>query len=265
MDIQIVSDLHLEFRPAGDYRFLVYNGANILLLCGDVCACGTAEDYSKFEQFIRHVMTMNYTHVFHVSGNHEYYSSPAVSKNNTIQKINERLTQLSKKCPKYYYLNNKAFKLKTPTGVIYIGGTTMWSKVYGGNPAAVETIMNDYNCIYIDDAKGVRKLTAGDMLKMHKKAETFLQATLAMAKKSGTRCIFMTHHKPYITDMGAPHMGYETDMTFLMGPPLILWAHGHEHKHAMKIIKWTHVIANPLGYPYQHGVNFDPYMSIVID
>ena len=49
--IQIVSDTHLEFRGE-NFQKLIKPSAPILFLLGDICACGTTEDFDIYKKFM---------------------------------------------------------------------------------------------------------------------------------------------------------------------------------------------------------------------
>ena len=54
--IQIVSDIHLEFRGE-NFQKIIKPSAPILFLLGDICACGTTDDFNIYKKFITFIST----------------------------------------------------------------------------------------------------------------------------------------------------------------------------------------------------------------
>ena len=78
MNIQIASDLHLEFhktQPAGYSGIEAVTGADVLILAGDI-ALGT-NAVSVFKDWP--------VPVLYVAGNHEYYGSDIVKVNKELR------------------------------------------------------------------------------------------------------------------------------------------------------------------------------------
>jgi predicted phosphodiesterase len=287
MKIQIVSDLHLEFRGK-DVSSILVPSAPILCMVGDICACGTKIDFDKFINFLRYY-SVKFTVILHVAGNHEYYTnSNASSKdliNNTIPQIDKRLAALNKYFPNYHYLNNSTWtyeNTRTKHKYVFVG-TTLWTfipkKVVSINGTKtitdkksankksqielaelVEKSMNDYYHIYVPyRVKGkpsYRNYTVSDMQKKHKAAVSFVKKIISSAKHHSPieyTYVLLTHHKP-LFDRSTDEQdeftyAYESDLAdVLLVPPFSVAAHGHTHIHYDKRVNNIRVVSNPKGY-----------------
>lgn len=281
MKVQIVSDLHLEFRTKKIYDILVPS-APVLCMTGDICACGSADSFSKFINFLIY-FSDKFDAIIHVAGNHEYYTAehatPADIVNNTMTEIDKKLKQLNKQFKNYHYLNNSIFEYickKTNKPYVFIG-TTLWSYVPPDIEitdkmsnksvridlrATIEKRMNDYNCIYVAVKNQqlrypYRQYKVEDMLKKHKAAVIFLKKIICNAQNSKKTYMLLTHHKPIFdrdTDKRDEYTyAYENDLAhILLVPPIRAIAYGHTHIHYDKKINGVRVVSNPKGYVNQH-------------
>jgi Icc-related predicted phosphoesterase len=255
MKIQIVSDLHLEFR--GEKFTNLFNpSAPILCMVGDICACGNPRDFQIFIKFLKYI-TPKYQLIFHVAGNHEYYTAGASSneiKINTIKDIDIKLKKLKNDFPNYHFLNNDTYELKLKNNKQYIFiGSTLWSFIPKHLYKKIEERMNDYNHIYVKtNKKIIRKFNVLDMQKKHKLAVSFIKKILDTPKLN-TNYILLTHHKPIFdrnsNEQDIYTFAYESKLqNIIIKPPLKLAAHGHTHISYNKIINKVHIISNPKGY-----------------
>ena len=80
IDIQVASDLHLEYNKVKDYKDIITPAAPILVLAGDI---GNLYEYEKLLDFLKWCCD-NFVAVLYVSGNHEFYkvyNYPILKKN----------------------------------------------------------------------------------------------------------------------------------------------------------------------------------------
>jgi len=257
--LQIISDIHLEFRDnVKGYKFLKPK-APILILCGDICPLGTSADFKRYEQFINFFYN-KFIYIIHVPGNHEYYIKSAKEKI-SMKQIDKKMKDYSKSHPKLHYLNNSIFELKIKNKLFYFVGTTMWTKVAKNQLEYIQESMNDYEYIWVDD----HKFTGLDMVNTHRKAARFLTNSIELAKKNKAAVIIITHHKPYNSvEINDYSKAYEVDMLKLMYNPVKLWCYGHTHVHDDIKINETRVVSNGLGYPYQRDVGYIPGMCVEV-
>jgi predicted phosphodiesterase len=285
MKVQIVSDLHLEFRGK-DVSSLLIPSAPILCMVGDICVCGASNEFKKFLNFLTYY-TPKFEAIIHVAGNHEYYTSsnstPKDLLNNTMPKIDKQLQLLNKQFSNYHYLNNSIWTyqcIKTKRKYIFVG-TTLWTHIPSKKviidkkknisidlPQLIQKKMNDYNYIYVphktvSNDMTYRKYTVSDMQKKHNSAIIFLKRTIQKIKEIYHKAmtnkiqppvfILLTHHKP-LFDRATDEQdeftyAYENNLaSTLLVPPFSLAAHGHTHKHYDKRINGVRVVSNPKGY-----------------
>ena len=106
--IQIVSDTHLEFRGE-NFQKLIKPSAPILFLLGDICACGTTEDFDIYKKFMT-FLAPKFKYIFHVPGNHEYYTvgNRKITTKDTVPGIDVRIRKFVKDFKNVYFLNLKS-------------------------------------------------------------------------------------------------------------------------------------------------------------
>jgi hypothetical protein len=259
LEIQIVSDLHVEFWASKSKFNFVKPSAPILALLGDICCCGAEDDFTLFKRFINEVLPL-YEHIIMVPGNHEYYFNPPKKINtpdasNTIEGIDEKIrTFFRETSPKLHYLNNNILKLPVGKNTYTIIGTTLWTWIPEDQRLAIQNQMNDYRFVYTYDGKKVQSLTSDYVANQHLKSFKYIKSQIIKAKKAGNRIIILTHHKPYKSesyDPGSLDVAYESDLSILFQQPISLWGYGHTHvaDNSMQGKIWFY--SNPKGYPKQ--------------
>lgn len=247
--IQIVSDLHLEFREGK--IAVIKPSAPILCLLGDICACGTIENFRVFLQFIKWAHSQ-YKLILHVAGNHEFYSStmPATGMSNTMPIIIARFQKIMTKLPRYKFLHNQRVKV----GDILFIGSTLWSDIPAEYAPIAKASMNDYSHIYTSSGR----LTPEDVTKMHGAAVKFIERSITFAKSRKLRCVLLTHHKPTReSTVPITRYCYESDLGRILRAPIVLAAYGHTHVHADRTVGGVRIYSNPCGYPREH-TKFEP-------
>jgi predicted phosphodiesterase len=260
--IQIISDTHLEFR-GDNFKKIVKPSAPILFLLGDICACGCDSDFETYKKFINY-LSPKFDHIFHISGNHEYYTSGNhnIGINDTIPGIDAKIRNFVKPISNVHYLNNNTARIKIGVKNYVFIGTTLWSSVSPENRKYVQSHMNDYCQIYMpnDDykkdktQKPVRKYNIDDMSKFHQKSVRYIKKEM---KTIGPKdvCVLLTHHKP-VRDKDPKDIitqAYESDLVnVIIKPPIKLAAHGHTHEKYDKIVNNVRIVSNPKGYIGEH-------------
>jgi predicted phosphodiesterase len=265
MNIQIVSDIHIEFWGKKNKYNFIKPSAPILALLGDICCCSTNEDFELFKGFINELLPQ-FEHIILIPGNHEYYfnaikmtDKPTIE--NTIEMINKKLRQFCNKTKKLHFLNNNSINLKIENQNYQIIGTTLWSNIPKDMYNIIIGLMNDYSNIFVLDkiTERIRKLCAADVVKLHNQSVKYIKSQSIKAKKNNVKLIVLTHHKPYTCENYDPkttYCSYETDLKYLLKEPIIFWAYGHTHSHDNRIINNTRLYSNPKGYPGQKKVGY---------
>lgn len=274
MELQIVSDLHLEFRP--DVIDFIERKAPILCLLGDICVCGTTKEFAVFMEFIK-IMCSKFDQVIHVPGNHEYYiQGCAADKNitNTVPAIMARLKTISKKIKNYRVMTNGMMTLSIKKKKLCIIGSTLWTHIPPEKEKEVQGMMNDYTYIHMPDqaqadqptsTMKIRRFRAADMAPMHKASVSFIKRCITIATKNKIKCVLLTHHKPFWdeADNGNDHAHCYASKLGIVRPPLCLVAYGHTHKKDRRIVNGVPVVSNPRGYPGQK-TGFDPSFVVTV-
>lgn len=273
LNIQIVSDLHLEFWTAKTNFNFIKPSAPILALLGDICCCASESDFNVFKRFITEILPL-YELILFVPGNHEYYSSNDKASE-TINQVNDKISAWFKQTsPKLKFLNCASIKIVADQ-TYQIIGATLWTFIPKDKYAVIQQSMNDYNFIRTDEpteqTKQLSKLlnkqttteprliSPEDTSNMFMKHCKYIKSQIDRSSKLGHKIILLTHHKPYTTS-GNP--AYETDLTPLM-TNVSLWAYGHTHLADSTKIGNTLVYSNPKGYPYQK-TKFNPSFVVQI-
>ena len=265
--IQIISDIHLEFR-GDNYTNLIIPSAPILCLLGDICVCGKDTDFNVFKSFISHIST-KFQHIFFITGNHEYYTTGTsnITSEYTIDGINKKIKQGLKPFKNVYFLNNETKKLSID-GINYIFiGTTLWTNVDDINKKQIENSMNDYGYIYVNDVgspfiDSVRKFRVNDMVALHNIAVKFIKESIKKIKNNAIG-ILLVHHKP-LKEPGITNQAYESDLADeIIKPPIKLVGYGHTHVKYDKMVNNVRVVSNPKGYISQK-TRYDPTYIVEI-
>ena len=258
MNIQIVSDIHAEFWESKAKFNFIKPSAPILALLGDICCCGSEDDFATFKRFINELLP-HYEQILFVPGNHEYYFNPSKKSPptyaTTIQGIEERIKAFfAETSPKLIFLNNSSISITTKKNKYLVIGSTLWSWIPEENRKKIQESMNDYKFIYTYESSKVRPITATDIANTHLKSYKYIKSQITKAKKTNQIAVVLTHHKPYLSPTYNPNtldVAYESDLLSLMEPPVILWAYGHTHVADNSTQGKTWLYSNPKGYPKQ--------------
>lgn len=260
LDIQIVSDIHAEFWPQKKKFGFIKPSAPILALLGDICCCGSDDDFEIFKRFILECLPI-YNHIIFVTGNHEYYFNPEkrstlATSINTMQGIDKKIQSFFKETApeKLHFLNNSSMVFTSKKGESYmVVGSTLWSWIPEEQRTNIQNSMNDYQHIYVEEGEKIRKVTSSDIAAIHLKNYKYIKTQILKAKKAKHKVIILTHHKPYLSDTYNPNgldPAYESDLTSLMDYP-VLWGYGHTHIADSSVRGKTWLFSNPKGYPKQ--------------
>lgn len=259
LNIQIVSDLHVEFWAHKKKFNFIKPSAPILALLGDTCCLGSDEDYLLYKRFLDEQIP-HFDHILLISGNHEYYYNSTniklVTKNNTMKACDKKLKEICKTNAKLHYLNNSTMKLKNNGKPYLIIGSVLWSWIPPEQRKAIQEKMNDYKYIYVKDnkTKHIRNITSDEIVNLHVKNRRYIQKQINKAKKQNMKALVLTHHKPYLSKNYNPEscdVAYESDLTNLIKSPVVTWCYGHTHVKDNRKINGVNLISNPKGYPRQ--------------
>jgi hypothetical protein len=249
MELQIVSDLHLEFvkSPIANWRSLVNPSAPYLALLGDICELKNKKLWIGFmEKLVPH-----FQEIFVVNGNHEYYVYNTRNSHNSSTLLdNQRQWVEDQKWTNVHVLDNESFELNDHK----ILGTTLWSLVPVWAADEVSASINDYRAITVTTMEGTRPIRVDETNHRHERSVRWLWDEIS---KSELPVIVLTHHAPLMKGTSnpiyeIPHRAmtsaFATDLSGLFKPHVKLWAFGHTHWNADFMFRRTRVYSNPRGY-----------------
>lgn len=252
MKFRVISDVHNEFYRGGHFNLPIIEGEKdmCLLMAGDIGLLHSPTNYKSFVD----EMTKRHKHVFWIEGNHEFYhgniSTHSIGK--VIQELN--------------YNNLHTQILKFDEEKIVVLGCTLWTDFDKNDPMVLfesNHRMNDFRII----RKGLEysKYKAEDAFATHHSQRKYLFEDVAELKKKGYTVIVVTHHHPSFQGVKEEYIGdllngaYCSDLSKEISETKPdYWVCGHIHKHQTYEIFDTKVFCNPVGYPHEYDVNFDP-------
>lgn len=244
MKIQVLSDLHLEYRPLE----VPDTGADLIVLAGDI---------EIGERGVRFALDeLDGRPVLYVPGNHEYYGHDLLELRARLREMTEGTN--------VHFLDGEEWIL----GGVRFLGCTLWTDflLYGEEKAqnAMELAHHhhgDFRRIRTGDDH--RRLSPHDTLAFHRHARSFLERKLEERFDGPT--VIVTHHAPTPRSLSDQYRGdllsaaFLSDLEDLMsGERVQLWIHGHTHHHVDLDVKGTRVVCNPRGYPQEHIPDFRP-------
>jgi len=254
MKIQLVSDLHLEF---GDIE-IKNNGADVLILSGDICVAADigrgemSDRKTRFVNFFERV-SKEFKNVVYVFGNHEHYHGDFVTSTEIIRTAFGHLSNV-------HILDIDSVDID---GVLFVGGT-LWTNFKNRDPVVMwdaQRMMNDYRTVR-NGSPNV--FLPEDSVLYHEQ----MLRTIDAACNGETRPIVVVgHHAPSFKSIGGRYVGdklngaYASDLVEFIEqrPQIKMWTHGHIHNSSDYMIGSTRVLCNPRGYHgYEENDGFRP-------
>lgn len=265
MKIQIVSDLHLEFK---DIDLRNEQGADVLILSGDILLgdkLRKPEAGKPYRDFLQRV-SREYPNVVYVAGNHEFYHG----------KWNATIDTIRLECEDYdnvHFLECDSVEIM---GVTFVGGT-LWTDMNKHDPLtlhAVRDMMSDF-AIITDDTSGYTKLKPATTVLRHRKTLDYIkQVVLNVREKGEGKVVVVGHHCPSHQSVHPIYAGqtlmngaYYSELSefILDRPEIVLWTHGHTHHPFDYMIGDCRVVCNPRGYVSEYGAenpNWNPFKIV---
>lgn len=258
MNIQLLSDLHLEAHP----HFVPQPapGADVLVLAGDIGSYQQGSLLSDSDFGLARFSPKGGwpTPVLMVPGNHEYDGQDFDVAHQRLQEVCEQLGIL--------WLERQEVVMKDATGPVRFVGTTLWSDFDALGPSACDTAATLGQQLKARDkafraanyylrktlttragepwlAQGVRDQALA--------CQTWLRAALS-APFAG-RTVAVTHFAPSLQSADPRYgrtpgtAGFCNALDDLL-PHAQLWIHGHLHAPSDYQHRGCRVVANPLGY-----------------
>ena len=269
MKISLCSDVHLEF---GDLDFENDQGAEVLILSGDICVAADVDVYDprqskqgfaryksdRIHEFFARCCN-RFPHVIYIVGNHEYYHSDFAT---SFAHLKDVLGYL----PRLHVLEKESI---TIGDITFLCGT-LWTDMNAEDPDTLYRIrrhMNDFRIIkdsrypvHYKDPEGVFHTREGRFspetsVEEHRAMLKFVKGSIA-ANPTG-KYVVVGHHSPsrlsthpQYADQTMVNGAYSSDLDqFITDHPQIrLWTHGHTHHEFDYQIGSCRVMCNPRGY-----------------
>jgi len=249
LKLQLLSDLHLEFYASLDRLPNIPVQAPVLALLGDI---GYPRD-DIYKEFLLQC-SQRWWKVLIIAGNHEYYGT-------SIEEANKRIADICALRPNLHFLNNTSLYL--PEYHVRFCGSTMWSYIPDDAVATCERSSKDFRKIKIHRKRdrSPSRFTVSDSRRLHKKAVSWLSDIISNTRRENKdrdvkeQLVVLTHHAPTkrhtllpdLRNTPQQHLDY-TDVEYLCGDPVSVWAFGHTHRTSRQEIHGTQVVSNQLGY-----------------
>jgi predicted phosphodiesterase len=228
VDVQYISDLHLEFQSFDLSTIPVC--ASILVLAGDI---GDPSDKS-YGEVLSHCAS-RWRHVVLVAGNHEFYSKDGMTLMDT------KRTCIQHHCAKHtnvHFLHRSVVELETtPHGTLRIGGCTLWF---------CSQALSDEQWSMLGDFRHIR-YARSEIWREHNEDVTFVRENADKVD------LMVTHHVPTPDALHAQYKDHLLNSAFatseLWNRKMPPWICGHTHKAFVYNDKFFPLlVCNPLGY-----------------
>lgn len=237
VDIQIVSDLHIEGYARQNRRELdqlVIPKAPVLALLGDI----GVSTHSSYHDFLNR-QAEKFHAVLVLSGNHEFYNIESLdtmapppraglslpvartdsAERFSMQEMEAKIEAVCAEHPRLHYVDNTCVRFGNAPNSPALLCSPLWSDIPEDAMDEVRSCMNDYYKIYThtDDpetelkdwqGRGLRALHPRDTSQFHAMAASWLQSELERLERAGCNAIgILTHHAPSL--IGTSHPKYE--------------------------------------------------------
>ena len=256
MRIQILSDLHIEFK--GNTIPALAPDVELVILAGDLAPVRTRHVGDIAERW------RGAKHILYVPGNHEFYGDD----------IEDSHRELARQCQRYGVTlpDRQAVAID---GLHFIGATLWTDFLLDGIVAEhwahheARRKVSDFMGAIRDRSAPGGLLTTRETTLRHAEDRSFIEEQLREAHDAGLTPIVITHHAPSPRCVqpwyagSALNAAFASDLDRLIAryqPPL--WVHGHMHDSVDEMLGETRVVANPQGYPGWEGRDFDPELVI---
>lgn len=271
VSLQVVSDVHLEFRGKRPiYEKILAKTGTDLVLAGDIGRpFMTGYNRNIYADFIAYCAN-TWRLVFVVTGNHCYYGKKR-------SEVNEKISSICHEFENVHFLNDTAFQftpdLCYPKHIKGVYGCTLWTHV--GYHTFAE--MNDKRILkeggFIANNKN-KAIDAETVREWHQEHVQHLRIHLKDADKEN-QWIIITHHAPHdaLLDPKRSLNDKFFDDAYAADIPkdvfdcskVALWISGHTHIHRDIMIENIRCISNCLGYPSQSPAKTQYCSDFVIE
>lgn len=258
LQLQILSDLHLETPPAYDC-YDVPTRAPYLALLGDIGDSGR----EGLMTFLTQQLT-KFEIVFFLLGNHEPYHSSWLATKASFNIFAKEIAERRKNEPKlgkFIFLDQTRYDISNTVTVL---GCTLFTNILDDQLEDVSLGLNDFYHIYDWDVHLHREAHRSDLQWLNDQVRSISQS------EPQRRIIIFSHHSPVFggqaTDpkhiKSLSSSGFSTDLSAeecWTNPNVKLWAFGHTHFNCDYVDEKTgkRVMTNQRGYYFAQSVGFD--------
>ncbi len=246
LEIQYVSDLHLEYFPADQIPELGWElKAPYLALAGDI-GDPHKSNYGLFLDWC----SKHYLQTWVIAGNHEYYGAD-------IEVTAELIRSICQQWSNVHFLDNDRYELHLEEleEPVLILGMTLWSHIPWDYMEEVRNRIRDYKRI----EAGGETLTPQLTNELHSISLLWLEDQIESALNHDQQVIVISHHAPLMNYTSAPkyeskgliaRYGYANDLSHLMKKPICAWIFGHTHWTCDFTVGGTvRIVTHAVGYP----------------
>jgi len=238
MKIQIMSDLHMEFKPKTLPQ--IDAQAEVIVLAGDI-----SNSLSDLRNISHYLLKNSDAEILMIAGNHEFYGKDFP---NAIKSYRKEVESISNRIK---YLENQSITIGNKLFV----GATLWSDYNNQKEIAAALIsMNDFRAIRTSD-EDYSSITPEHLIQQFKKSTNYIYKKLKREKK---QTIVITHHAPSFKSINPIYANNTLNGAFVSNLEYIiqdcspsLWIHGHCHTFFNYMIDGTRIVCNPYGYPFE--------------
>lgn len=275
--IQYVSDLHLEFEIDNiNFEDLVCPCAPYLALAGDI----GKPNHKLLDAFLRYC-SHNWSRVFYVAGNHEYYSNrylfgddelDDIKSTETMNAKHMELIQMVQKYHNIHFFTEDSPSVFLNDEQIALVGATLWTEIPISKQKLARKAINDYNFIAIRTQEcKQRRITPQDIHVMHQRQRAILEREILFWHKRDIPICVITHHLPSFELIAECYSKNPINFCFasvcdaLIASPVKAWIYGHSHACGKRVINGVTCAINARGYPHEniHGFGTKEFIEIV--
>nr|QBK89933.1 MAG: calcineurin-like phosphoesterase [Pithovirus LCPAC101] len=249
MKFDLLSDLHLERGDVADYKSLLPLNSTHLIVAGDVAR---STDWDRIVNFFG-VACTNYSTVWYVLGNHEYYNN---LYNNTLY-YEDKVQKLKDMYKNLIFLNNDFQYLKHDDLVIYGGVMWSFSPDKKNFPSNLPIFKNNKN------------ITHEHWNDMHQKFMDGLESAHEYAKSHKCKLMVISHYSPVVNEsLDSKYHNYNnnflycTDLSKYFSDSVVAWVFGHTGFNCDLNKNGTRVVSNQ--YRIKSGPKYNKNMYITV-
>lgn len=251
MKIQIVSDLHIEYKndDVPDPLTLITPSARILVMAGDI---GSFYKYEQLKKFLERLCPY-FDIVIYVPGNHEYYKQQGY-KFEHMDILFKRFAKIQHSIDNLYVLNRSSVQIED----VCIIGCTLWSEPTVTIPKFIVRIPDMNTTIYNQK---------------HQYDLLYIKKMIKYCKENKLKLIVVTHHCPTYSLITSKKKLkdkyislYASNLDYLLTKEYVhTWICGHIHiNFDKKTCRGTRLIGNQIGKPKDNIKDYNKKLVIEV-